>query len=229
MTFNKNLIIVGDSAFAQVAYEYFDYYLDYKIVGFSVEADYIKQKSLFGLPIFPLEELESFYSPEDTYVFVAVTYGKMNTIRERLYKIVKSKGFKLISFISPKAFVWRNVKIGENVFIFEHNVVQPFVEIGNNVILWSGNHIGHHSKIGDNTFIASHVVISGFCQIGRNCFFGVNSTVANNLNIADFSYINAGAVVLKDTERGKIYTGNPAKPRKVDVFKFFGVENYEVD
>ena len=37
--------------------------------------------------------------------------------------------------------------------------IQPFVRIGSNVTLWSGNHIGHDATIGDHCFIASHVVI----------------------------------------------------------------------
>ena len=76
------------------------------------------------------------------------------------------------SYVSPRAFVWRNVKLGEHCFIFENNVLQPFVNIGDNVVLWSGNHIGHHSKIGDHCFVSSHVVVSGFCDIGANCFLG---------------------------------------------------------
>jgi acyl-[acyl carrier protein]--UDP-N-acetylglucosamine O-acyltransferase len=66
--------------------------------------------------------------------------------------------------------------IGENCFIFEDNTIQPFVRIEDNVILWSGNHIGHHSTIKSHNFISSHVVVSGQCTIEPNCFIGVNST-----------------------------------------------------
>ena len=52
---------------------------------------------------------------------------------------------------------------GDNCFILEDNTVQPFVTIGNNVTLWSGNHIGHDSVIEDDCFISSHVVVSGTC------------------------------------------------------------------
>ena len=52
----------------------------------------------------------------------------------------------------------RRMFIGENTFIFEANVVQPGVTVGDNVVLWSGNHIGHDSVIEDHCFIASHAV-----------------------------------------------------------------------
>lgn len=229
MSSKKKLFIVGDSSFAQIAYEYFTYDSEYEVVGFSVEEAFMKNRELFGLPIYPLEEIENHFPPDEFSVFVAITYGKLNRIRARIYKTVKQKGYRVVSYISSKAFVWKNVRIGENVFVFENNVVQPFVEIGNNVVLWSGNHIGHHSRIKDNCFISSHVVISGHCEIGKNCFFGVNSTVTNNLIIADDTFVNAGAVILKNTEKGRIYTGNPAEPRNITVYRMFKISEDEVD
>ena len=71
----------------------------------------------------------------------------------------KKKGYDFYSYVSPKATVLTN-KIGENCFILEDNTIQPFVEIGNNCVLWSGNHIGHHGKIDDHVFITSHCVVS---------------------------------------------------------------------
>ena len=52
-------------------------------------------------------------------------------------------------YVSSKASVWPGFKPGENCFILEDNTMQPFVVIGDNVTLWSGNHIGHHARIGD--------------------------------------------------------------------------------
>jgi sugar O-acyltransferase (sialic acid O-acetyltransferase NeuD family) len=201
------LIIVGDSAFAEIAYEYFTHDSDYEVVAFSVEQEYIKRESLFGLPIVPFESLEHHYSPHEHTFFAANVYTQLNKLRTRLYTQAKEKGFAPASYISPHAFVWRNCRIGEHCFIFENNVIQPFVNIGNNVVLWSGNHIGHHSTIKDNCFIASHVVISGFVEVGESCFMGVNATVANNITIGNDCLIGAGALVLGNVEDGKTVTG----------------------
>ncbi|MFQ5921379.1 MAG: acetyltransferase [Anaerolineales bacterium] len=192
------LIIVGDSAFAEIAYEYFTHDSNHEVVAFSVEEDYLKRDVLFGLPVVPFEELETIYSPSEHSFFVATVYTQMNALRARLYEEAKEKGYVPASYMSSRAFVWRNCHIGEHCFIFEDNTVQPFVRLGNNVILWSGNHIGHHSTIGDHCFISSQVVVSGFVHIGESCFFGVNSTVANNVSIGDRCLIGAGALVLSN-------------------------------
>ncbi|MCX6355551.1 MAG: acetyltransferase [Candidatus Aureabacteria bacterium] len=223
MAKNKKLIIVGASAFGEVAYEYFTHDSDFKVVAFSAEKALIRREELFGLPVLPFEDLETRFHPSEHYVFVALVYNQMNRPRTRLYQMAKAKAFRIATYVSSKAFVWRNARIGENCFIFEDNTVQPFVTIGNNVILWSGNHIGHHSIIRDNCFISSHVVVSGFCDIGENCFLGVNSTIANNITVGKDCFLGAGALLQKSTEEGMVYQNKGTMPSTVGSLRFFKI------
>ena len=220
----KKLIIVGDSAFAEIAREYFDTDNRYEVVAFSVESGYLKRDHLHGLPVVPLEGLEQAYPPDTHDIFVAITYTQLNRLRARLVDIAKKKGYQLASYISPRAFIWGNVEIGEHCFIFEDNTVQPFVKIGSNVVLWSGNHIGHHSVVSDNCFISSHVVISGFCDIGENSFIGVNSTVANNIKIARDNWIGPGVTISRSTEPGALYGAPASEPSRVSALRFFKIK-----
>ena len=214
----KKLVIVGDSAFAEIAFEYFKHDSDYEPVGFAVEKEFLSKTQLFGLPIVALENLEENFPSSNYELFIAITYNDMNMLRERIFAEVKSRGYKLASYISNRAFVWHNVKVGENCFIFEDNTIQPYVKINNNVIMWSGNHIGHHSVICDNNFISSHVVISGNCTINKNCFIGVNATIANNISIANSNLIGAGAIITKDTNEYDVYV--PSKSILIDKKSF---------
>jgi sugar O-acyltransferase (sialic acid O-acetyltransferase NeuD family) len=205
------LIIIGDSAFAEVAYEYFTIDSPYEVVAFSVESAYLKRTELFGLPIVAFESLPTHFPANEYAFYVATVYTQLNRLRTRLCKQMKMWSYTPASYISSKASVWRNVTVGEHCFIFENNVIQPFSSIGNNVVLWSGNHIGHHSTIGDNTFIASHAVISGFVDIGRNCFVGVNATFGNNLQIGDDCVIGAGALVTKNVPADHVIRGGSSE------------------
>ena len=221
---DKQLVIVGAGEFAEIAYEYFTHDSSYEVVAFSVEEAYFpEEKMLFDLPIVAFENLEKHFSPEHYEVFVAVTFTKLNRVRTRLYQMAKAKTFKLANYISSKAFVWHNVVMGENCFIFENNVIQYHVNIGNNVILWSGNHVGHRSRIADNCFLSSHVVVSGYCEIGKNSFLGVNSTFVDNIKIGEDCLVAAGALLVKDAEGGKIYKGNPAKPSALGTLDYFKI------
>jgi sugar O-acyltransferase (sialic acid O-acetyltransferase NeuD family) len=217
------LVILGDSAFAEVACEYFTHDSDYEVVGFSVERAYLKRESLLGLPVVEFESLERAFAPALCEVFAAITYTQLNRLRARLAAAAKAKGYKLASYCSSNAFVWRNARIGEHCFVFEDNTVQPFARIGDNVVLWSGNHIGHHSAIGANCFVSSHVVVSGFCEIGANTFLGVNSTVSNNVKVGRDNWIGPGVVLLKDTVDGALYGASETQPSRVSAPRFFKV------
>ena len=219
---SKNLIIIGDGEFAEIAYEYFTHDSDYDVAGFAVDREYLTKRELFGLPVVALDQAERQFAPSSHAAHVAVTYSQLNRVRARLCAAAKARGYTLANYVSSRAFVWRNVALGENCFIFEANVIQYSVRIGNNVVLWSGNHIGHQSTIGDNCFLSSHVVVSGYCRIGENSFLGVNSTLRDHITIGRDAVIGAGAVVVKDVAERAVVRGNPAVAAG-DSFAAFGV------
>lgn len=203
----KKLILLGDSAFAEVAYEYFTHDSEFEVVAFSVERHYLRRDRLFDLPVVPFEELEDRYSPVEHHFYAALVYTQGNALRARLYEAARARGYRPASYVSSRAFVWRNATLGEHCFVFEGNVIQPFVRIGRNVVLWSGNHIGHHSSLGDHCFVSSHVVVSGFVSVGEGCFLGVNATIANNTTVGNRCTIGAGALILGDVGDGETAVG----------------------
>lgn len=219
----RPLIIVGDSAFAEIACEYFDVDTGYEVVAFAVERAFLKTSSLLGRPVLAFEDLPERYAPGNHDVFVAVTYTHLNRLRARLAASAKSLGYALASYISPRAFVWRNVTLGEHCFVFEDNTVQPFVRVGNNVVLWSGNHIGHHSVIEDDCFVSSHVVVSGFCRVGARSFLGVNATIANNVHVGCDNWVGPNTVLMKNTPDGALFRTEQPAPARVSAPRFFKV------
>ena len=97
----------------------------------------------------------------------------------------------------------------------EANVIQPYVSVGRNVTMWSGNHVGHHTSIGDHCFIASHAVISGSVTIGEGSFIGVNVTIRDNVRIGKRNVLGAGAVILADTPDNAVFMSDATEMSKV--------------
>lgn len=220
----KRLVVVGDSLFAEIALEYFTHDSDYDVVGFAVEQAYRKRATFHDLPVYPLETLEEHLAVGEHSVFAALTYGQLNRVRRRLADDAKGKGFALASYVSSRAFVWRNVTLGEHNFIFEDNTIQPFVTLGSNNVLWSGNHIGHHSTLGDNLFIASHAVISGNVTIGDNTFIGVNATLVNDIEIGRDNWIGPAVTIMKSTEDNQFWLPARSTLREKTPREVFGVQ-----
>lgn len=211
----RSLVIFGAGDIAQLAHYYFSTDSNYEVVAFAVDAAYISVNEVCGLPVVPFEELVDRYSPAMHDVFVALSYAKLNQVRKDKYLAVKNLGYRIASYISSRASILNNGMVGENCFVLEDNTIQPFVAIGNNVTLWSGNHIGHHSVVRDHCFIASHVVISGGVDIGEQCFIGVNATLRDHIKIGEKCVIGAGALILADAEPEGVYIGQATERAKV--------------
>ena len=203
----EKVVIFGTGDIGQLAHFYFTHDSLYEVVAFTADRDFIKEKELLGLPVIPFEEIEKSYPPDRFNMFVALSYRNINKLRAEKYAEAKNKGYELVSYVCTKSVYWGDTEIGDNCFIFENQTIQPFVKIGNNVIIWSGNHIGHHSVIGGHCFIASHVVISGHVTIEPYCSLGVNSTIRDGITIARECVIGAGALILKDTIEKGVYKG----------------------
>lgn len=221
---NKKLIIVGTGETATIAFEYFTHDSPYKVAGFSVSRQYMNENQYLDIPLVAFEHIEETFPPDEYDVYVAISYTHLNRDRAKMYYTTKEKGYKLANYISSRAFVWHNVAMGDNCFIFENNVIQPFAKLHSNIILWSGNHIGHRTVIRDHCYVSSHVVISGYCDIGEYCFLGVNSAFADRIKIEEDCIIGAGAVVVRNAQRGQVYVGNPAKPLSKTSYETFDIE-----
>ena len=212
----NEVVLFGVGSFAQVAHVYLSRDSTYQVVAFTVHEDYIQETSLMGLPVTPFETMCESHPPGSHAMFVAIGYSRLNRARSAIYYECKNKGYELISYVNSKAVLWDEVPMGDNCFIFENNVIQPFARIGSNVIIWSGNHIGHHSVIGNHCFIASHAVISGNCTIEDGCFIGVNATLRDGIRVARNSLIGAGALILHDTVEGAVYKGPETLPCELE-------------
>lgn len=205
------VIIFGLQDFAELAHYYLTHDSAHEVAAFSVNQKYMPANPVFcGLPVVPFEEIEKKYPPSGYSFFAPMAPNKMNKLREQIYNSIKAKGYSMISYVSSKATLFNN-KIGDNCFILEDNTLQPFTNIGNNVVLWSGNHIGHHGQIKDHVMFTSHVVLSGHCVVENYCFFGVNATIRDGLKLAEGTLVAMGACITKDTEAWTAYVGNPGK------------------
>lgn len=211
----SKVVIFGNSDWADLAHVYLTHDSPHDVVAFTVDRAYVQENEHRGLPVVPFEDLLKEYPPEQNQLFIPISFKKMNQLRAAKYNQAKGWGYRFISYVSSKATTWPGFSCGENCFIFEDNTIQPFVEIGNNVVMWSGNHIGHHSVVKDHVTITSHVVISGHCTIEPYCFLGVNATIRDETVVSKGTLVGAGAVILRDTKEWEVYKATPTEPAAI--------------
>ncbi len=211
----KKLVIFGLGDIGQLAHFYFEMDSNYKVAGFTVDGDYLKEKEFCGLPVVAFEQVAQRFPPSDFDLFIALSYAKLNELRKEKYLAAKALGYRVPSYVSSHATVLNEGRIGENCFILEDNTIQPFVTIGNNVVLWSGNHIGHHSTIQDHCFLASHIVVSGGVMIEESCFIGVNVTLRDHITIGRKCLLGAGTILLEDAEPEGLYKSASSERERI--------------
>jgi sugar O-acyltransferase (sialic acid O-acetyltransferase NeuD family) len=202
---SKPVVIFGVGEYASVAHVYLRDDSPHDVVAFTVHDEFLSEGPFQGLPVVPFEGMGERYPPDEFAMFVAIGFSGVNRARAKIYGECKERGYELISYVSSRATHLGELELGDNTFVFEDNTIQPFVRIGSNVVMWSGNHIGHHAVIGDHCFITSHVVVSGGVSVGEYSFLGVNATIRDHITIAPSTVVGAGALVMKDTEPEDVF------------------------
>lgn len=203
------IALIGSGDLAEIAKVYLQdspYYIQLQVD----QDDYV-----YSHPNLRLMSISNFLSLyRDLPALIAIGYRNNNETRKEIFELLDKEGIQLLNYLSPKCFLpSSSVSLGKANFIFEDNTIQPFVGIGHNNVLWSGNHIGHHTIIGSHNFISSHVVISGHCEIGDQCFIGVNSTLKEGISICSNTIIGAGSLVVKNITEPGVYIGSPARKK----------------
>ncbi|WBL76494.1 acetyltransferase [Bradyrhizobium xenonodulans] len=194
----QQIVIFGNGEIAELADFYFTHDSEFEVAGFTVDEAFLTATTFRGRPVVPFETVAQQFPAEHYRMFIAVSYSRLNEIRAAKVAAAREAGYQLASYVSSRATIFPGLTIKENCFILEDNTIQPFAEIGANVTLWSGNHIGHHSVIEDDVFLASHVVVSGGVRIGRASFVGVNVTLRDHVSVGQKCVLGAGALILED-------------------------------
>jgi sugar O-acyltransferase (sialic acid O-acetyltransferase NeuD family) len=203
------LLIFGAGEYAEVAHYYFTHDAGRDVAALVVDDAYAAASRSSVAPIVAWSEALTAFPPANHDMFVAIGYSKLNRLRAEKAATVSQAGYALTSFLHSRAVVWQGFELQSNCLILEHNTLQPFTTVGPNVVLWSGNHIGHHSTVEHGCFISSHVVIAGGVRVGAESFVGINCTVREHITIGRRNVLGAGSLILENTPDDAVFAAEP--------------------
>lgn len=121
--------------------------------------------------------------------------------------------------------VLADARIGENVNVCAHTLIENDVVIGNNVTIKSGVYIWDGITIEDNVFIGPCVAFTNdkkprskiypdqFLRttIKYGASIGANATILPGITLGEGCMVGAGSVVTKDVPPYAVVIGNPAR------------------
>jgi serine acetyltransferase len=201
-----DIVIFGAGQIADVARVYIDAHGPDRIVGYTVDAGFQKSETHNGLPLVAWDRLEQSFPPGSIKLLGPLSYRRLNDFRRERHQEGKARGYEFASFIHPGSHIYTQ-DIGENCFILEANVIQPFARVGAGVMMWSGSHIGHHAQIGDYCFLSSHVGLGSGVRLGAGCFVSGKVGVDTGFEIGAASFLGGGAIVKKNLPPESVVPG----------------------
>jgi len=210
----KNIILFGTGKTAQVM----RYHIEREggnVAAFAIDQEFFTADMFSGIPVVLFDEVETQYPPDKYSMFISVGYKNLNRLRAERVEQAEKKGYSLLTYISPSATVWDDLKLGANCKIAEKSLIQPYSEIGKNVFVGSGCIIGHHSMIMDHCFIASGVTLGGGVTVEPCCFLGTGSVIRNDITIKRSTVIGAGVTLLESTEPESVYLNRSSEKMNI--------------
>lgn len=222
----KPLILFGTGKIAEVLLYFFRHHSDREVVACTVDAPYMSGNEWRGLPVVPFDAISHEYPATQCDMFVALGYHDMNRLREKKCEEARALGYMLASYIHPDAGVPKDLVHGDNCFVMNQALIHPCVRLGNNVFVWSGAMVGHHSTIGDNCWLTSCANLSGSVSAGQNCFFAVNSTVGHNVTLGEACFLGANALVTKCADPETVFLAGSTSPFRLNSRQFLRMSHF---
>lgn len=223
----KPLVIFGAGKIAEVVLHYCSHHFDRTVAAITIDAAYRTGDSWMDLPVVAFEEVEAAYPPDRFDCFVAIGYHEMNALRAAKVAEARAKGYRLVSLLPIDGSLPSNCQFGENCFVMPGASVHPCVTLGENVFVWSGSIVGHHSSVGDHCWITSGANLAGNVRTGVNSFFAINSTVVDGVTLGDRCFIGANALVTKSAEAGSVFIEKGTDRFRLDVDQFLKLTRFQ--
>lgn len=207
----KKIVLVGAGGHALSVIDSIQSNEDFEIIGITKSGCKLGE-NLLGYEILGDDSvLASVFTSGVTHAFVTVGSIGDTALREKLYVMLKNRGFMLPAIIDHSAKIGSNVWLGEGIYVGKNVVVNPKTTLGDMTIINTGAIIEHACSIKEFTHIAPGAVLCGDVKIGAHTHVGANATVIQGVSIGDNCMIGAGSVVVRDIPSKEFAVGNPCK------------------
>jgi sugar O-acyltransferase (sialic acid O-acetyltransferase NeuD family) len=148
-----------------------------------------------------------YFTPQTNHYF----FGFVNPNKGYFLASLEKHHLVYANLIHSRAYVPRNVSLGQG------NYIGPGAVLATHVGLGDFNYINRLASVGHNTQLSSFNELGPGCTVAGNCHIGSRNhlfsgcVVINALQIGDGITIGAGGVVVKNILEAGNYVGVPVK------------------
>lgn len=203
----KYLIIFGAGDLGKfIAYNLDIFNTTYNLLGFMDDNPCKIGTQLCGLPVFPIEYLNS----ADIRQISVVVAISSPVAKELVVKRLEPYGVTFPNFIAKNSWLSHEVTIGYGNIIYPNCSVNYKTEIENFVTINAGCTIGHNTYIGQYANLSPGVNLGGFTLVGQGANLGIGCCTRQGIEIGCYSIVGGQAMLVKNVESNKTVIGVPA-------------------
>ena len=181
----QKIILVGGGGHCRSVIDVIEEEKRYEIVGIVDKKELIGTK-IFGYEVIGCDDDLKNLIKKTSNAIVTVGQIKSNTIRVRLFKLLKQLGYTLPSIISPLAYVSKYAFIDEGSVIMHDVLVNANVKVGKNCIINSKALLEHDVVVKDNSHISTASVLNGGVVVEQDTFVGSGAIIKEGVEVSGF-------------------------------------------
>jgi sugar O-acyltransferase (sialic acid O-acetyltransferase NeuD family) len=180
----------------------------WEFIGFFDDGLEIGTTNKYGKVLGGINELNSF--SEELNIVIAIANP---SILKKIYDSITNSLIEFTNLVAPNVnfFDEETLTIGKGNLLFWGCRISLDCVIGDFNLFNGFVSLGHDVTLGSYNVLNPSVRISGDCNIGDENFFGVQSVVLQGNKIGTKTRIGANSVIMRKTQDGQLYIGNPAK------------------
>ena len=191
----KKIIIIGCGGHTKSCIEIIEQSKEFKIYGLVCEK---KIKQFDKYKILGNDNSLDIIKRKCRNALIGIGQIKSYRLREKLFKILKKKGFKLPIIFAKNSYVSKLSRVGEGTIIMHNVFINRNVSIGKNTIINTGAIIEHDVSIGSIFHISTGAIINGGVKINDGSFVGSGSVVNQGVNIGKNCIISSSKKIKND-------------------------------
>jgi sugar O-acyltransferase (sialic acid O-acetyltransferase NeuD family) len=206
----EEIIVIGTGGHSRMIQDFIEEGDLYRIIGFITND--IKISNFHGYPILGNDDvLRKYFKMGVKKIAIGIGGFTDNRTRKKIFELVKSIGFDVITIVHHSAVISRYAKIGEGSVIMPNVVINNDVIIGSNCVIANSAVISHETIVEDHVLISAGVTIGGYSIVKSETLIALGASVVSGVTIGNNVLIGAGAVVVKDAIEQGTYIGIPAR------------------
>lgn len=160
---NNNLLIVGAGTYAVLASEIAEEMGCFEKIDF---IDDVRKTTANGRVV--VGTSKDLCKLSEIYGYIVVAIGNPDVRLSLIHKIKSEMSYRVISLISPRAYVSPSAKIMEGCIIEPMAVVHTLSVISTGCIISAGAVVNHESTCLDGVHVDCNATVEGYCTVPEN-------------------------------------------------------------